>query len=439
MAQPLQLTAADSGTAGHDLVITAAPGEHPILSGAGRIEHWQLADPARHLWSAPVPASVANTRQLYVDGWRATRTRGRLPVALTMTPTGYTAVSDTMAAWKNPSDLEFVYTGGNASGRERSEGWARGLSLAARLRPSRARHHHGAALLGQLHQARDAAQRRAHRKPCGPHERWQAARRMLKTPSNCWARRDSSTLTAPRTFYYVPRAGEDLTKADVELPVLETLLDAERHRRCARRITSSSPACSSLMPRGSDPAAPMASPRFRPTIRSPGPTATRARRLCTLVPGGSLPLWRVDSGSRQTSPYDSAHHIQFVRDAFVHLGAAGLSTRRRRAKRCGGRLRLLRYLRQRRGTGRRGQASGAGRRFHQRQSHRQQPSFERRRGVSRRHRHRDRLRAPHLNRAQPDRSHSLRRHLHGLGWLARQNSNRPARPTTRAQRRSPTT
>ena len=42
LAQPLQLTAADSGTAGHDLVFTAAPGEHPILSGAVRIEHWQI-------------------------------------------------------------------------------------------------------------------------------------------------------------------------------------------------------------------------------------------------------------------------------------------------------------------------------------------------------------------------------------------------------------
>src|SRR5580700_8490693 len=73
LAQPLQLTAADSGTAGHELVFTAAPGERPILSGAIRIEHWSLVDSARHLWSAPVPISVNNTRQLYIDGWRATR------------------------------------------------------------------------------------------------------------------------------------------------------------------------------------------------------------------------------------------------------------------------------------------------------------------------------------------------------------------------------
>jgi hypothetical protein len=122
LAQPLQLTAADSGATGHDLVFTAAPGEHPILSGAVRIEQWHLADPARRLWSAPVPASVSNTRQLYINGWRATRTRGRVPVALTETPSGYTAASDAMASWKNPADIEFVYTGGNSLWTERSEG-----------------------------------------------------------------------------------------------------------------------------------------------------------------------------------------------------------------------------------------------------------------------------------------------------------------------------
>jgi len=55
-----------------------------------------------------------NNRQLYIDGIRASRTRGRLPVDLIKTDTGYTAADSVMAKWRNPSDIEFVYTGGNA-------------------------------------------------------------------------------------------------------------------------------------------------------------------------------------------------------------------------------------------------------------------------------------------------------------------------------------
>ena len=39
-----------------------------------------------------------------------------------MTATGYTAADATMAAWKHPSELEFVYTGGNALWSEPSVG-----------------------------------------------------------------------------------------------------------------------------------------------------------------------------------------------------------------------------------------------------------------------------------------------------------------------------
>lgn len=122
LTEPLHLTPADSGTQGHDLVFAAAPGEQPTLSGAVRIVHWRLLDPSRNLWSAAVPDSVTNSRQLYINGFRATRTRARVPVALTETPTGYVAAGDAMASWKNPSDIEFVYTGGNSVWSEHSEG-----------------------------------------------------------------------------------------------------------------------------------------------------------------------------------------------------------------------------------------------------------------------------------------------------------------------------
>src|SRR5436190_388337 len=61
--------------------------------------------------AAPVPAGL-NTRQLYVNGVRATRARGAAPVTLTWTPTGYTASGSAMSKWRNAGDIEFVYQGG---------------------------------------------------------------------------------------------------------------------------------------------------------------------------------------------------------------------------------------------------------------------------------------------------------------------------------------
>src|SRR5581483_1821386 len=87
-----------------------------------QVSGWKLVDQARNLWSAPAPQSLQNTRQLYVDGIRADRARGRSPVELTETKTGYTASSDLLSHWRNPGDIEFVYTGGNALWSEKSEG-----------------------------------------------------------------------------------------------------------------------------------------------------------------------------------------------------------------------------------------------------------------------------------------------------------------------------
>src|SRR6266545_3020572 len=78
LASPLTLTAADSGTGGHNVIWTAATGARPVISG----------------------------------GVPTTRARGAAPVTLTWTATGYTASGSAMASWRNIGDLEFVYTGG---------------------------------------------------------------------------------------------------------------------------------------------------------------------------------------------------------------------------------------------------------------------------------------------------------------------------------------
>lgn len=88
----LTFDARDSGTGGHN-VIYKATGEFAVVSGGLRVTGWKLVDRARNLWSAPAPSGLTDTRQLYIDGVRAVRARGRLPVEVTPTPTGYTASS----------------------------------------------------------------------------------------------------------------------------------------------------------------------------------------------------------------------------------------------------------------------------------------------------------------------------------------------------------
>jgi hypothetical protein len=83
LSEPLQLQAADSGTEASPLIIEAAPGEHPVLSGGVQISGWNKSDKrvrglpsiARgKIWVADAPrinGTVLNFRQLWVNGQRA--------------------------------------------------------------------------------------------------------------------------------------------------------------------------------------------------------------------------------------------------------------------------------------------------------------------------------------------------------------------------------
>ena len=50
---PITLGPEDSGRAGHRVVWQAAPGQHPLVSGAQRITGFTKVDAARNVWRAP--------------------------------------------------------------------------------------------------------------------------------------------------------------------------------------------------------------------------------------------------------------------------------------------------------------------------------------------------------------------------------------------------
>lgn len=323
LSHPLELSPADSGINGRNIVFEAEPGSKPIISGGVRITGWKLFNSAKNIWSAKVPADVKGARQLYIDGVRATRTRGRLPVALTETPTGYTASDDSMASWKHPSWLEFVYTGGNSVWSEHGEGlgsWTQPRCPVANINgtmitmqqpcwnnstkrvmlPSGER---TANLVGPMSVGKEPTY-------------VENAFELLGTPGQFFLNRDTSII------YYTPRAGENLATADVELPVLQGLVDAKGnaanpvHNIVFKGLQFSY--ATWLGPNGPDGFS-----EIQAGYQVTGPEGYARQGLCKLVPGGMCPFgdWTKEPGNLR---FAFAHNIQFERDAFVHLGATGL-------------------------------------------------------------------------------------------------------------------
>ena len=322
LSSPLALTAADSG-----LTLSGHAGEQATLSGGVKLSGWKLVDRARGLWSASFPEQAHAPRQIYVDGVRATRASGRIPVTLTMTKTGYTASNDTLARWKHPEELEFVYTGGNGFWGEPSVGlgsWTEPRCPVASMHgneitmaepcwtnstdrvmlPSGARTANlvGPASIGKVP------------------THMENAFELLGTPGQFYVD------AAAHTIYYTPRHGEDLAHADVEAPVLETLVELQG---------SSSAPVNHITFHGitfayaawNEPSGPEGFSEIQANYRVTGPDGASKQALCDLVPGGTCPFaaWTPEPGNVVARYADD---ITFTRDTFTHLGAAGLSIAR---------------------------------------------------------------------------------------------------------------
>lgn len=324
LTSPLRLTPADSGSAEHQLIIAAAPGEHPIISGAVRIDHWQEVDPVRNLWAAAVPPGITNSRQLYVDGVRALRTRGRIPVSLTETPTGYIASDATMSSWRNPSEIEFVYTGGNSLWSETSEGlgaWTeprcpvkaiqgRVITMAEPCWDNSTKR---VMLPNGVRTANLVGPMSVGRRP----EYVENAFELLGTPGQWYFDRPAHRI------YYIPRSGETLGSADVEMPVLQTLVEGEgSSAEPVHDIVFSGLQFSYATWLG--PSGPDGFSEIQANYQVTGTDGYARQGLCHLVPGGTCPYgnWTPAPGNLE---FHFAHRIRFLNDDFIHLGAAGLS------------------------------------------------------------------------------------------------------------------
>jgi hypothetical protein len=288
MTSPLMLDASDSGTHGYNVVWTAAAGAHPVLMGSTQITGWTPLAGSSPIWVAQGPAGI-KTRQLYVDGVRATRARGAVPSAATL------------ARWKDPSggfppDVEFIYVGGWGA-------WTEGSCPVTSVTGG---------TINLVQPCLDNSTQRVNNNVgfgsfAVPPTRAENAYELLDMPGEWYLDGASSK------FYYIPLAGQTLTNLDVEAPVLEALVTG-----------------------GGTAAGPLHNVVFHgiqfsyATWMGPsGPNGFSEIQANYLVWGTAGPMAGNANYAWYQIPADVsltyAQSIQFTDDAFVHLGAAGLA------------------------------------------------------------------------------------------------------------------
>jgi hypothetical protein len=215
LSSPLTLGAADSGTPGHPVIYRPAAGQQPLLTGATRVTGFQLVDAAKHIYRAPVPAGT-QSRELFVNGTRAARARGPMnPGGFTATATGFTTGDSSYAAWPKTSGVEIV----------RNNGWKQMRCPLSSISPG--------ASGGSVLTVDPACWRANHTAVPNPSFPFNGAG--LPTLDDIsWIENSPALLGTPGQFYldsaagqlsYVPRPGEDLATADVELPVSQQLVN----------------------------------------------------------------------------------------------------------------------------------------------------------------------------------------------------------------------
>ena len=199
LSHTFELAEADSGPdSNRPTIYKAAPDAHPVLSGSLAVKGFVPVPGDALVWVASVPVGL-KSRQLWVNGRRAVRARSaEFPAGYTATSAGFTLGNPAMVNWPDRSQIEVVGT------------WQWQMYRC----PVSAIDVSGGLTLAQ---------------PC-----WGAVQgnRFSKV---AWLENARELLTSPGQFfldsaagklYYAPRPNESLSSADVELPVVETLVSA---------------------------------------------------------------------------------------------------------------------------------------------------------------------------------------------------------------------
>ena len=198
-ASPLILGPAHSGRNGFRLVLRSFPGEHAVVSGGRLITGWTLHERTANIYQAPLPPNWS-FRQVYVNGSHAVRARMSLePGALIRTPAGLQAAKPLSNELSRVGEGEVVVLG-------------KWMMIRCRI-------------------AAAAKDRLTIVEPCWRNAEWAVP---WGAASPAWIENSYQFLNGPGQWfldrsaggvlYYIPRPGEDLSKATVEAPFLEDLV-----------------------------------------------------------------------------------------------------------------------------------------------------------------------------------------------------------------------
>jgi hypothetical protein len=214
----LTLGVRDSGSNGHDVVWQAVPGQHPVISGAVKVTGFREYDQSKGIWRAPVSASAVTTagQQLFVDGQRAQLAQGD-PAGVQVTTTGFSTTDPAYASFTNQSQIEVV---------DNSD-WKHVSCPVRSITPTA----NGGSDLNLLPSCWDANNLHVPNRGFPYNGSGLPAMSGISYVENAY-----QLLTQPGQFYldktshylyYIPKPGQDITTADVELPVDQSLLTAQ--------------------------------------------------------------------------------------------------------------------------------------------------------------------------------------------------------------------
>ncbi|WP_158844687.1 hypothetical protein [Streptomyces sp. NRRL WC-3742] len=212
---PLALGPQDSGTGGHNVNWVAYPGEVPVLSGGQQVTGFSAYDSSKNIWRASVPVGT-QSRELFVNGVRAQRARGPLnPQGFDLSGSSFTTSDPSYASFTDQSRIEVV------ANRE----WKH---MRCPLKSITATDSGGSSLNVNA----DCFKNNNSSVP-NPGFPFNGSG-LPKLDGISWIENAYQLLTQPGQFYldsdagylyYIPRAGENLAGADVQLPTAAELLD----------------------------------------------------------------------------------------------------------------------------------------------------------------------------------------------------------------------
>lgn len=209
----LTFTQEDSGENGFSVIYKAVAGEIPILSGGTQLTNWTLWSGG--IYRAECPANVTGFRQLYVNGKKAIRARTpnkgqfkRLVQWRTSTQTIRVNRGDWTDSWQNSANgkIEIII----------QQYWAESILRIVSVTTASAYKD-----LAPNAEERDIVFAREWPQK-SPEQSYHLENSLdFVDQEGEWFLDDS---TSPGYVYYMPRPGEDLSKAQVIAPALETLV-----------------------------------------------------------------------------------------------------------------------------------------------------------------------------------------------------------------------